>query len=262
MTQSPADTAQMLAGQVALITGATSGIGREIAYLFARHGARVIATGRNEEEGAITCAHINDGGGEAHFYKQDITSEVDWQALFAWIETTFGTLDIAVHNAGAFFSKALPDTSNEDFAWLWSVNVDATFLGLKHTLSLMKKTQTAGKVVTMSSLPGPIGLDDCSAYCASKAAVTQLAKVAAVEAARYDPPVRVNSLNPGVIWTEMITGQYGDSPEVRAFVMDGNALQQVGQVDDIAEGALFLVSDESTFTTGTAFVVDGGRGVD
>ncbi|MEM9878943.1 MAG: SDR family oxidoreductase [Pseudomonadota bacterium] len=267
MTQSlpreaPASQTQALTGQVALITGATSGIGREIAYLFAQQGARIIATGRNEAEGAKTCAHIKDAGGEAFFYQQDITSEADWEALFSWIETEFSALDIAVHNAGAFFSKPLPDTSNDDFKWLWSVNVDATFLGLKHTLALMKKTQTAGKIVTMSSLAGLIGLDDCTAYCASKAAVTQLAKVAAVEAARYDPPVRVNSLNPGVIWTEMITGQYGDSPEVRAFVMDGNALQQVGQVDDIAEGALFLVSDESTFTTGTAFVVDGGRGVD
>jgi len=253
-------TDKSLEGQIALVTGATSGIGREIAQLFACEGAIIIATGRNEAEGAKTCESIKNAGGEAHFFKQDITSEPDWKALFSWIDATFGHLDIAVHNAGAFFSKSLPDTTNEDFQWLWSVNVDAMFMGLKHTLALMKDKSIAGKVVAMSSLAGLIGLDDCTAYCASKAAVTHLAKVAAAEGALYDPPVRVNSLNPGVIWTEMITGQYGDSPEVETFAMTGNALQQVGQTDDIAQGALFLVSDESSFTTGTAFVVDGGRG--
>lgn len=256
------ETFDTLEGQIALVTGATSGIGREIALLYAKHGAVVIATGRNEAEGAKTVASIEALGSTGYFFKQDITKEADWAALFAWIEQKTGVLDIAVHNAGAFFSKSLPDTSIEDFNWLWSVNVDATFLGLKYTLDLMRKTKTPGKVVTMSSLAGLIGLDDCTAYCASKAAVTQLAKVAASEAAHYDPPVRVNSLNPGVIWTEMITNQYGDSPEVRAFVINGNALQQVGEVDDIAEAALYLVSDDSSYTTGTAMVVDGGRGVD
>lgn len=251
-----------LEGQIALVTGATSGIGREIALLYAKHGAVVIATGRNKDEGAKTCAQIEALGSTGYFFKQDITSEADWKALFDWIAAKTGVLDIAVHNAGAFFSKSLAETSIEDFNWLWSVNVDATFLGLKYTLNHMKTRNTPGKVVTMSSLAGLIGLDDCTAYCASKAAVTQLAKVAAAEGALYDAPVRVNSLNPGVIWTEMITGQYGDSPEVRAFVMNGNALQQVGEVEDIAEAALFLVSDDSSYTTGTAMVVDGGRGVD
>lgn len=251
-----------LEGQIALVTGATSGIGREIALLFAEHGAVIIATGRNEEEGAKTCAQIEALGSKGYFFKQDITSDDDWGTLFAWIEEKTGVLDIAVHNAGAFFSKSLVDTSIDDFNWLWNVNVDATFLGIKHTLALMQKTRTPGKIVTMSSLAGLIGLDDCTAYCASKAAVTQLAKVAAAEGSHYDPPVRVNSLNPGVIWTEMITNQYGDSQEVRDFTIAGNALQQVGEVDDIAEAALFLVSDDSSYTTGTAMVVDGGRGVD
>ncbi|MEM7570600.1 MAG: SDR family oxidoreductase [Pseudomonadota bacterium] len=251
-----------LEGQIALVTGATSGIGREIACLFAREGATIIATGRNKEQGAKTCDLIAQEGGQALFFRQDITSEADWQALFAFIDEKTGVLDIAVHNAGAFFSRSLPDTSIEDFNWLWSVNVDATFLGLKYTLAHMRKNKIAGRIMTMSSLAGLIGLDDCTAYCASKAAVTQIAKVAAAEGARYDPPIRVNSINPGVIWTEMITGEYGESDEVRAFAMDGNALQTVGEAIDIAEAALFLASDDSSYVTGTAFVVDGGRGVD
>ncbi|MEO0412052.1 MAG: SDR family oxidoreductase [Pseudomonadota bacterium] len=251
-----------LEGMIALVTGATSGIGREIACLFARHGATIIATGRNREQGQKTCDMIAAEGGQAVFFRQDITSENDWQDLFEFIEEKTGVLDIAVYNAGAFFSRSLPDTSIEDFNWLWSVNVDATFLGIKHALAHMRRHKSAGSIMTMSSLAGLIGLDDCTAYCASKAAVTQLAKAAAAEGARYDPPIRVNSINPGVIWTEMITGEYGESDEVRAFAMDGNALQTVGEAIDIAEAALHLASSDSSYTTGTAFVVDGGRGVD
>ncbi|MEM1021314.1 MAG: SDR family oxidoreductase [Pseudomonadota bacterium] len=251
-----------LEGRIALVTGATSGIGREIACLFAEEGAVVIATGRNEDEGAKTIERIESAGGKGFFFRQDITSEENWAELFAFIEDKTGVLDVAVHNAGAFFSKPLTETSVEDFNWLWKVNVDATFLGVKYTLAHMKKMKTAGSIMVMSSLAGLIGLDDCTAYCASKAAVTQLAKVAASEGATYDPPVRVNSINPGVIWTEMITKEYGDSPEVKAFAMDGNALQTVGEAIDIANAALFLASEASGYITGSAFVVDGGRGVD
>ena len=173
-----------------------------------------------------------------------------------------GRFDALVNSAGGFFSKPLPETSLDEFRALWTLDVESVLLGTKYGLRAMRDTRSAGSIVNISSLAGLIGLDDCAAYCAAKAAVTHLSRVAALEGAAFDPPVRVNSLNPGVIWTEMITGSYGDSDAVRDFVIDGNALQRVGEAEDIANAAAYLVSPASRMVTGTAMVVDGGRGAD
>lgn len=251
-----------LKDRIALVTGATSGIGRATALRLARDGAIIIGTGRNPIEAARTEAEVEAIGGAFQFRKQDVTDPADWAALMAWIEDTFGRLDIAVNSAGVFFAKPIEDTSLEDFRWLWRTDVESCFLGTQAALKLMRKTRTAGAVVNVSSLAGLIGLEDCSAYCPSKAAVVQLSKAFALEAARFDPPCRVNALCPGVIWTEMITKQYGDSDAVKAFAMEGNALKAVGTPEDIAGGVAYLASDASAFVTATALVLDGGRGAD
>jgi len=252
----------LLKDRVILVTGATSGLGRETALRLAREGACIIGTGRNEGAAASLFDAIEAEGGAFHFRRQDVTVEADWANVMAWIEPLFGRLDGCVNSAGVFFSKPLPATSLDDFRWLWRADVESCFLGTRHALALMRRTGSRGSIVNISSLAGMIGLEDCSAYCPAKAAVNQLSRQFALEAARFDPPCRVNALCPGVIWSDMITRQYGDSDAVKAFVMDGNALQTVGLPSDVAEGVLYLVSDQSRYVTATQLVIDGGRGVD
>jgi NAD(P)-dependent dehydrogenase (short-subunit alcohol dehydrogenase family) len=252
----------MIALKVALVTGATSGIGREAAVRLGREGYHVICGGRSAERGAEVVATIEANGGIARFHAFDVTVEDDWAKLAQSIIVQEGRLDVLVNSAGGFFSKSLPDTTLDEFRDLWTLDVESVVLGTKYGLRTMRDTRSAGSIINISSLAGLIGLEDCVAYCPAKAAVTQFSKVAALEAARLDPPVRVNSLNPGVIWSDMITQSYGDSDEVRAFVMDGNALQRVGELEDIANAIAYLAGPQSRLVTGTAMVVDGGRGAD
>lgn len=247
---------------VALVTGATSGIGREGALWLARDGFHVIVCGRNAGRGAATVAVIAAAGGSAEFVAFDITVEAEWARVTASVAERHGRLDALVNSGGAFFSKPLPDTSLEDFRGLWETDVESVVLGTKYGLRTMRDTRSAGSIINISSLAGLIGLEDCSAYCAAKAAVTHFSKIAAVEGGGLDPPVRVNSLNPGVILTEMITGAYGDSDAVRGFVKDGNALDMVGEARHIAAAIAWLAGPRSRMVTGTAHVVDGGRGSD
>lgn len=252
----------MAAPRIAVVTGATSGIGRATALRLARDGFHVIAGGRNEARGSEVVAAIGAAGGSASFHAFDVTAEADWAALASMVERDHGRFDALVNCAGGFFSKSLPEISLEEFRFLWKLDVESVLLGTKYGLRAMRDTHSAGSIVNVSSLAGLIALEDCAAYCAAKAAVTHLSRVAALEAAAFEPAVRVNSLNPGVIWTEMITGSYGDSDAVRAFVTDGNALQRVGEADDVANAAAYLAGTGSRMVTGTAMVVDGGRGAD
>lgn len=252
----------MVSPRIAIVTGATSGIGRAVALRLGRDGFHVVACGRNAERGAWTVDAIARDGGSARFHVFDICDETGWSALMDQIRQDHGRLDAIVNSAGGFFSKPLPDTSLDEFRALWTLDVESVLLGTKYGLQAMRDTRTGGSIVNISSLAGLIGLEDCAAYCAAKAAVTHLCRVAALEGAALDPPVRVNSLNPGVIWTEMITDSYGDSDAVRAFTIDGNALQRVGEAEDIASAAAYLVGPAARLVTGTAMVVDGGRGAD
>lgn len=246
----------------ALVTGATSGIGRAAALRLAADGFRIIAAGRNPERGAQTVKAVEQAGGHAQFHAFDVTAESAWADFADRIVADYGSLSAVINSAGGFFTKSLPDTSLAEFRDLWKVDVESVVLGTKYSFRVMRDTNSAGSIVNISSLAGVIGLEDCAAYCAAKAAVTHFSKVAALEGAAMDPPVRVNSLNPGVILTEMITGAYGDSPEVRDFVMDGNALMRVGLAEDIANACAYLAGPQSKMVTGTTMLVDGGRGAD
>lgn len=246
-----------LDGKVVLVTGATIGIGRASAVALAREGARVVATGRNEAEGAVTLAAVEAVGGEGMFLRQDVTDEARWSEVVERTQARFGGLDVLVNNAGGFLVRPLEETSADDLEWLWRVNVEGPFLGMRAALPALLR-RGGGSIVNVSSLLGRIGFPGGTAYCGSKGAVTALSMAAAKEWA--DRGVRVNVIHPGVIWTTMVIDGMGGDDAVKAFLADETPLGRVGEPDDIAGTVVFLASDESSFVTGGDFTIDGGRG--
>jgi NAD(P)-dependent dehydrogenase (short-subunit alcohol dehydrogenase family) len=246
----------LLDGKVAIVTGATVGIGRATAILLATEGARVIATGRREEEGAETQRLIEEAGGTGLFIKQDVAVEDDWRNLVLKTIEAYGRIDVLVNNAGTFFVKPIEETELEEMQFLQQVNVEGMFLGAKYCLEEMKKAG-GGSIINVSSLMGQMGLPNGTAYCASKGAATHLSKALAVEFAPYN--IRVNSLHPGVIDTEMIEGFTGGLTAMIQLLIDETPLKVLGQPEDIANNILFLASDESRYITGTEITIDGGR---
>jgi len=259
MTRAPA---QRLAGRAVIVTGATKGIGAATARLLAAEGARVVATGRDEAGGRATVEAIAKDGGQAVFLHHEVSSEADWERVIAQGERRFGRLNALVNNAGLFFVKPLEETTEADFDAIHAVNVEGAFLGVKHAFRSFARSGTAGAIVNVSSLMGLVGYPGATAYCATKGAVTGLTKAAALDGARMTPKVRVNSLHPGVVWTPMITGQFGDDPALSDAFAEDTPLKMIGLPEYMADAILYLVSDESSYVTGAELVVDGGRGAD
>jgi NAD(P)-dependent dehydrogenase (short-subunit alcohol dehydrogenase family) len=251
-----------LSGRVALITGGNRGIGRATAALFAREGCRVVVTGRDAAAGAETEGLIAADGWEAMFLAQDVTIEADWERVIGATIDRFGGLDVLVNNAGAFLLQSTPETTEADWDRIFDINCTGTWLGVKHGFTAIAQTGRGGSIVNVSSLMGLVGYPQNAAYCASKGAVTGMTKSAAAEGAMMTPPVRVNSLHPGVIWTEMITSQFGDDKALSDHFASETPLKIIGLPDYMAEAILFLASDDSSYVTGAALTVDGGRGAD
>ncbi len=251
-----------LQDRVVIVTGATKGIGRETARLLAREGAKVACTGRNRDDGAAVVAEITAEGGTAIFIPHDIAREADWREVVRRTETELGGVYGVVNNAGAFFVKPLAETTEADFQDIYDINVQGAFLGVKLGFEAIARTGSPGAIVMVSSLMGQVGFPGATAYCATKGAVTGLTKTAALEGATMTPKVRVNSLHPGVIWTPMITGQFGDDQALQdAFAAD-TPLKIIGLPRYMADAILFLLGDDSAHVTGIELTVDGGRGAD
>ncbi|WP_433234731.1 SDR family NAD(P)-dependent oxidoreductase [Actinomadura nitritigenes] len=247
-------TGRRLAGRVALITGATGGIGTATAELFAREGARLVITDIAEAPLRDLARRVRARGAEVVETRLDVSSAREWDEAIALVRDRFGTLDVLVNLAGIVDWPGIEDTREDAWDRVIDVNQKGTWLGMKAAMPLLRESGNAS-VVNTSSVLGLVGSGAAAAYQASKGAVRLLSKTAAVEYARQG--VRVNSVHPGVVATPMIQDvldEQGDrQPDIRRTPM-----RRAGRADEIAPAFLFLASDDSSFVTGSELVVDGG----
>ncbi|OIK15769.1 short-chain dehydrogenase [Bacillus sp. MUM 116] len=245
-----------LDNKVAIITGGGTGIGKETALLFAKEGAKVVITDINQESGIQTVKDIQTNGGEALFVHHDVSNEEDWKKVAEETINTFGKVDVLFNNAGIYIIKPVAEIELEEWNRLMAINVTGVFLGMKHIMPLMAK-QNKGSVINASSIAGLAGAPGHVLYGASKGAVRIMTKDAAMEYASAQ--VRVNSIHPGYIDTGMAdyaSEVSGDTKEELGKNLF--PLGHLGSVKDVANTVLFLASDESAFSTGAEFVIDGG----
>jgi NAD(P)-dependent dehydrogenase (short-subunit alcohol dehydrogenase family) len=241
---------------VVLITGALSGIGRATALAFANEGARVVISGRREEEGKKLLAELRKLGAEAEFVRSDVRHEVEVRNLVDKTVERFGRLDVAVNNAGTEgVPGPLTEQTAESYAATFDTNVLGTLLCMKHELGVML-AQASGSIVNVSSTYGHTGAAGASIYAASKHAVEGLTKSAALEVAGTG--VRVNVVAPGPVETPMLN-RFTGSAERMAGLVSRVPLKRVGRPAEIAQTIVFIASDKASFITGASYVVDGGR---
>ncbi|QPC44878.1 SDR family oxidoreductase [Kaustia mangrovi] len=252
---------QSLQGKTAIVTGASSGIGRATARLFAREGARVVVAARRQAELDTLVSEIATRGGEAVAIAGDIREEATAKALVETALDRFGGLDIAFNNAGMVGETAGIDTlSAEDWHTTLDTNLTGAFLCAKHQLPAMAQRGGGSLILTSSFVGYSAGMPGMAAYAASKAGMIGLMKVLAVEYGAKG--VRVNALLPGGTDTPAsVTNAPGATPELLAFVEGLHALKRLARPEEIAHSALHLASDASSFVTGATFLADGGVSV-
>ena len=248
-----------LENKVAIITGASSGIGRAAALLFAREGARVVVSARREPELAALAEEIAAAGGEAAVLAGDVADPGCASALVELAEARFGGLDVAFNNAGSLGAGApVTELTLEQWRATLDVNLTGAFLGAKAQIPAMLRRGGGSVIFTGTFVGKTAALPNMVDYAASKSGLIGLSQALAVE---YGPQaIRVNALLPGGVDTPM-GRQSASTPEVLDFVRGMHALKRIGAPEEIAKAALFLASDEAAFVTGSAFFADGGVSV-
>lgn len=255
-----------LANKTALITGAASGIGKATAILLAREGAKVAVADIDGNGAQNTASEIVLLGGMAVAYSLDVTSDDDWQRVIDDLLKKWGRLDILVNNAGISFAKPLVEMSLAEWRKVFAVNLDGVFLGTKHGTIAMRKGG-GGSIINVASASGIKAGPGASAYCASKAAVRMLSKVAALECAQNGDNIRVNTILPGGVMTPMwesmefwqeMKAQTGNAEASWQALSQDVPLKRFAKPDEIAAAILYLASDESAFVTAAELVIDGG----
>ena len=242
-----------LDGKVALITGGARGMGKSHVRHFVEQGARVVFGDVLDEQGEAVAAKL---GGDARYVHHDVTSEADWAAAVATALDAFGRLDVCVNNAGVLAFASISEMPLAEFRRILEINAVGCWLGMKSVIEPMKAAG-GGSIVNISSIEGLTGAADCSAYAASKFAVRGMTKAAAQELGRFG--IRVNSVHPGGILTRMVLDT-ADSmdPERGERYFKALPLGRFGQSVEVSRLVAFLASDESSYSTGSEFVIDGG----
>ena len=243
-------------GKVALVTGGTSGIGRETSVLFAKRGAKVVVAGRREVEGKATIDLIRSAGGEGLFVKADVSRASDVESLIEKTVATFGGLDCAFNNAGIEGNWApITEQTEEDWDRTVDINLKGTWLCVKYEIRQMLKQGRAGAIVNNSSVAGFIGSRGTTTYSATKHGVIGLTKAAALEVAGNG--IRVNVVCPAVIETPMADRLFG-APEAHKVSLGLHPIGRFGKPIEVAEAVLWMCSSAAGFMTGQSLVLDGG----
>ena len=246
-----------LDNKVALITGGGSGIGRASALLFASEGAAVVVADVNDEGGAETVRLVEEAGGRASYVSVDVSNAFDCQRMVVFAEVTFGKLDILFNNAGIMDARDDDAVSTEEDVWDVTMNINAkgVFLGCKYGIPALRRAG-GGSIINTASFVAKLGAATPQiAYTASKGAVLSMTRELAVIHAREN--IRVNALCPGPLRTELLM-KVLNTDEKRQRRLVHIPMGRFGEADEIAKAALFLASDESSFITGSEFLVDGG----
>ena len=248
--------AKDLEGKVALVTGGTSGIGRDTAVLFAKAGAKVVVAGRREAEGKETVELVRDVGGDGLFVQADVSKVTDVENLVKKTVEKFGRLDVAFNNAGIEGVLApIIRQSEEDWDRTIGINLKGVWLCLKYEVRQMLKQGAGGAIVNMASVLGLVGSVGAAAYSASKHGVIGLTKTAALENAKSG--IRINAVCPGFTETPM-TERTLRVPEVHKYIVGCHPLGRLGRPIEVAEAVVWMCADRSSFMTGQSLVLDGG----
>ncbi|GAF41861.1 3-alpha-(or 20-beta)-hydroxysteroid dehydrogenase [Agrilactobacillus composti DSM 18527 = JCM 14202] len=241
-------TGTRLTGKVAIVTGGSMGIGRAVTERFVAEGAEVIVADLNEETGR----DYIDKLANAYFYHLDVVDETNWEALFKWAIAKFGKVDVLVNNAGIDIMADIAHAKLSDWQKIIGIDLTGTFLGTKHAV-LNMTGQKSGSIINMSSTAGLVGNPMATAYSAAKGGVRMLTKSAAIYAAQYN--IRVNSVHPGVTATPLVKSI---DPAKTKKALANTPLARMADPSEVANLILYLASDESGYSTGSEFVVDGG----
>jgi 3alpha(or 20beta)-hydroxysteroid dehydrogenase len=238
-------------GKVAIVTGAARGMGAAHARRLIEEGAKVMLTDLLDKEGEATALAL---GANASYRHHDVTSEAEWQHIVAETEKAFGSVSVLVNNAGIADYSPIETMEESHYRSVIDINQVSVFLGMKSVLASMKRAG-GGSIINISSVAGLLGIPNALGYTASKFAVRGMSKSAAIEFAPYN--VRVNSIHPGIIRT-LMTAPTPETQDMLASIAGHTPAARVGEPDEVANVVLMLASDESRFSTGAEFVIDGG----
>lgn len=248
------DKVAILTGAAAAMPGELMGFGGAAAHLFVREGAKVVLTDIRDDLGERSAAALREGGADARYMHLDVTSEEDWTRVVEATMAAFGRLDILFNNAGTANPMKVEDMPLEVWEQELAVHAKGVFLGTRAVISAMRQGG-GGSIVNTSSVMGLVGSPTTPAYSAAKGAIALFTKSAALQYAKEN--IRINSVHPGYADTPLTEERFAD-PAVRESLLKRTPMGRLGTATDIANGVLFLASDESSWVTGSALVIDGG----
>jgi len=244
-----------LKGKTAVVTGSERGIGKGIATVFAKAGANLVITCPHKGDSEEAAKEMEKLGAKALAVACDVSKEEDVERLVAETVKKFGRLDIFVNNAGVLLQRGVDEVSGKEWDWLMGVNLKGAHHGVKYAAKQMKKQKTGGAILNIASTAALEGYPMLTTYCASKGGILAFTRAAAMELA--PSRIRVNAICPGLVETPM-TKDFLQTKEAREAQLKDIPIGIIGQPEDIAYGALYLVSDEARYVTGVALVIDGG----